>query len=59
MNNFFLDGLRKGHPSSANLRYSEEEIISPNTIIFAAIKSKLWIYTLHIHPDVLKELALI
>ena len=49
---------QKGHPPSADLRYEEKDSISPSTLIFAAIKSKLGIYTLHIHPDVPKNLAL-
>ena len=31
----------KGHPPSADLRYGKEDIISPSTLIFAAIESKL------------------
>ena len=31
----------KGHPPSADLRYGEEDSISPSTPIFAAIESKL------------------
>ena len=45
----------KGHPPSADLRYGEEDSISPSPLIFAAIKSKLRINTLHINPDVPKK----
>ena len=34
-------GGHKGHPPSADLRYGEEDIISPSTHIFAALDSKL------------------
>ena len=43
----------KGHPPSADLRYGEEDSISPSTLIFAAIESKLKTKTLHIPFDVL------
>ena len=33
--------LFKGRPPSADLRYGEEDSISPSTPIFAAIESKL------------------
>ena len=31
----------KGHPTSEDMRYGEEENFSPNTLIFAAIESQL------------------
>ena len=48
----------KGHSSSADLRYDEEDRISPTTLIFAATKGLLRKYTLHIPPDGPKKLAL-
>ena len=48
----------KGHPPSEDLRYGEEDTISRSTLIFAARKGLLWIYTLYITPDVPKKLAL-
>ena len=53
-----LKPFSKGHPPSADLRYGEEDSIKPSTLIVAAIKSKLGIYTLHIHTDIPKLLAL-
>ena len=47
-----------GHPPSADLRYGEKDSISPSTLIPAAIKGLLRIYTLFIPPDVPKKLAL-
>ena len=52
------DLFLKGHPPRTDLRYGEEDSISPSTLICATIKSKLRIYTLHIHSDVHKKLAL-
>ena len=58
-NCIILEHLKnKGHPPSADLRYGRKDSISPSTLIFAAIKSKLGINTLHIHFDVPKKLAL-
>ena len=37
----------------ADLRYGEEDSVSPSTHIFAATKGYLGIYTLHIPPEVL------
>ena len=48
----------KGHPPSADLRYGDEDTISPSILIFAARKDYLGIYTLYILPDVPKKLAL-
>ena len=31
--------IEKGHPPSADLRYGDEDTISPSTLIFAARKS--------------------
>ena len=45
----------KGNPPSADLRYGEENSISPSTLIIAAIKGSLWISTLYIPPDVPKK----
>ena len=50
--------VSKGHPPSADLRYGEEDSISPSTLIVVLIKSKLRIKTIHIPLDVLKKLAL-
>ena len=50
--------LHKGHPPSTDLRYGDEETISPSTLIFAARKGYLRIHTLYILPDVPKNLAL-
>ena len=44
-----------GHPPSADLTYGEEGSISQSTHIFAAIKNKLRIYTVHIPPHALKK----
>ena len=52
------DTKGKGRPPSADLRYEDEDIISPSTLIFAATKGYLGIYTLYIIPDVPKKLAL-
>ena len=49
--------LNKGHPPSADLGYGGKDSISPSTLISAAIKSKLGIYTLHVHPVVPKKLG--
>ena len=38
---YFVIGLAyldRGHPSSANLRYGEEDSISPSALTFAAMK---------------------
>ena len=48
----------KGNRAFADLRYGEEDSISPRTLIVAATKGLLGIYTLHIPPKVLKKLAL-
>ena len=53
-----LYSLHKGHPPLADLRYVEEESISPSTKVLAAIKGQLGIYTLYIPPDLPKKLAL-
>ena len=45
----------KGHPPSADLRYGEEDSISPSTIVIAAIKGLLGIYTLFIPSDLPKK----
>ena len=42
-----------GTSAFADLRYGEEAIISPSTLIFPATKGKLGIYNLHIPPEVL------
>ena len=31
-------GSQKGHPPSSDLRYGEEDSISPSTLVLAAIK---------------------
>ena len=54
----FVCTPNKGHPLSADLRYGEDDSISPSTLFFAAIKGLLWIFTLCIPPDVPKKLAL-
>ena len=48
--------VHNGHPRSADLRYGEEDSISPSTQIDDANNSKLEIHTesLHIHHDVPK-----
>ena len=43
----------KGNRAFADLRYGEEVIISPSTLIVHATKGYLGIYTLHIPPEVL------
>ena len=43
----------KGHPPSADLRYGDEDAISPSTLIFAARTQDIYI-----PPDVPKTLAL-
>ena len=48
----------KGHPPSADLRYGEDDSISTSTLICAARKGSLGIYTLFVPPDVPKKLAL-
>ena len=35
---FLFKYLEKGHTPSADLRYGEEDSISPNTLVLAAIK---------------------
>ena len=40
-----------GHRLSSVLRYGGKDSISPGTLLFADIESKLGIYTLHIFPD--------
>ena len=42
----------KGNPPSADLRYVEEDSISPSTLFFSAIKGSLRIYILYIPPDI-------
>ena len=37
-NTFYIFFLYKGHPPSADLRYGDEDTISPSTLIFAARK---------------------
>ena len=58
MLNFTLCQFQKGHPPSADLRYGDEDTISPSTLIFAARKGYIRIYTLYILPEVPKKLAL-
>ena len=48
----FLEA-HKGNRCIADLRYGGKDIISPSTLIFAAIKGLLGTYTLHIPPKVL------
>ena len=50
--------LLKGHPPSADLRYGEEDSISPSKLVLAAIKGYFGKYTLYIPPDLPKKLAL-
>ena len=42
----------KGSRAFADLRYGKEDSISPSTLIFAAAKGSLGIYTLHILPEI-------
>ena len=51
-------GKLKGNRTIADLRYGQEDRISPSTFIFAAIKGYFGIYTLHNPPEVLQKLAL-
>ena len=48
----------KGHRPSADLRYKDEDTISPSNLILAARKGSVGIFTLLIPPDVPKKLAL-
>ena len=45
--------MQKRNPAFADLRYEKEDSISPSTLIFAATKGLLGIYTLHVPPEVL------
>ena len=44
--------VHKGHPPSADLRYRGKDSISPCTLILAAIKGSLGIYTLYTPSDI-------
>ena len=46
--NFYLKIFCKGHPPSSDLRYGEEYSNSHSTLIFAARKGLIGIYTLYI-----------
>ena len=47
------EGGIKGNRAIADIRYAKEDSISPSTLILAAAKGLLVIYTLHVPPEVL------
>ena len=53
-----IQGQTKGPPPSADLRYEDEDTISPSTLICAVRKGLLGIYYFHIPPNEPKKLAL-
>ena len=51
--NVCIGSFDKGNRGFADIRYGEEDSISPIILIFAAVKGQLVIYTFHIPSEVL------